>query len=154
MNEAHGANQKRCSSMHTAMLLLETIGCNDEQGRTVYVALLDVRKAFDRVWLDGLFHKLREMQMDPKLWRILKEAYQDFQCCVMVGRETSDYFQPKQGIQQGNVWSMMLYCAYNNDLLSELQQSQYGAKVGTVRYTSQTFADDLTLVALSREGLN
>ena len=50
-----GAAQPGCSSNHTTWMLRETVSANTEQGSTVYVALIDASKAFDTVWIDGLF---------------------------------------------------------------------------------------------------
>jgi hypothetical protein len=47
--------------------------------------------------------------MDPKLWRIIKNTYDDFHCAVSVGGKVSAWFIPKQGIHQGDVLSMRMY---------------------------------------------
>ena len=43
------------SCTHTAVLLQETFAANLAKYDQVYVAYFDVSKAFDRVWVDGLF---------------------------------------------------------------------------------------------------
>lgn len=48
-DDLQGCNRKQCSSLHTHLLLRETIANAREQNRTVYVCLLDVKKAFDHV---------------------------------------------------------------------------------------------------------
>ena len=55
-----GAAQMGCSSTHTTWLLRETVAANLELDSPVYVALIDAAKAFDTVWIDGLFYKLAE----------------------------------------------------------------------------------------------
>ncbi len=66
LNDLQGAAQSKTSSLHTAWLLRETIAAKQEQENTVYVALLDTTKAFDTVWVNGLFQKLNA-KMDKKL---------------------------------------------------------------------------------------
>ncbi len=155
LDDLQGAKHKHCSSIHTSLILREAIAYCTERGNTVYTALLDVKKAFDQVWINGLFYKLKQMNMDPKLWRILLDAYNDFQCCVVIGGETSQYFSPKQGIHQGDVWSMPLYCVYNNDLIKELKASLYCTYIlSNVNCTVPTFVDDLAIIALSKTALN
>lgn len=68
--------------------------------------------------------------------------------------EKSRLFTPKQGIHQGDVWSMPLYCVYNNDLIKELKTCMYSTHIAAINITCPTFVDDLTLLAWSREALN
>ena len=90
MHDQQGANRTCSSSVNTAMILKETISYNRNRGKTVYTALLDTKKAFDTVWQNGLFYKLRQYGMDRKLWRILKNVYDGFQCAVNVGGRLSE----------------------------------------------------------------
>ena len=83
-NAQQGANRVLCSSLHTSLVLQEAVAHNVAQGQTVYVTLLDTQKAFDTVWQNGLLYKLRNYKMDPKLWRIVKNSYDDFHCAVSV----------------------------------------------------------------------
>ncbi len=48
-----------CHLFFTA--LRETIAHNGERGNPVHVVVLDSRKAFDQVWVDGLFSQLYHM---------------------------------------------------------------------------------------------
>jgi len=154
MHEQQGANRKNISSLHTAMALKETIVHNRIKGKMVYVALLDTKKAFDTVWQNGLFYKLKKDGMDKKVWRILKHVYDEFQCAVNIGGRLSNWFHPQQGVHQGDVFSMKFYGTYNNGLITELAQSGHGAKIGTILCGVPTFADDVAIAALSKIALN
>ena len=50
--------QAGLSSLHSAFVLQESIANLRESNKKAFVALLDVRKAFDTVWHNGLFFKL------------------------------------------------------------------------------------------------
>ena len=65
------AFQKRCSSKDSVLVLNETMHFHNERGNKVYVMFLDVAKAFDSVWQDGLFYKLHKIGLKGKFWKIL-----------------------------------------------------------------------------------
>ena len=89
IDQRQGGNIKNCSSLHTSLLLQETIAHNTERDSTMYVAYLDTKKAFDTVWTQGLFYKLFQAGMDSKLWRVMNNYYTDFQCRIRSGNELS-----------------------------------------------------------------
>ncbi len=87
IDELQGASHEKCSSLNTSWLFRETISFNIEQASSVYVCSLDLRKAFDSVWIDGLLYRLYEIEIDSKLWRLIRELYSGAQCCVKTGIE-------------------------------------------------------------------
>ena len=83
--DLQGTDQDHCSSMHTSWILSETIACSRENGKSVYVGLLDISKAFDSVWIDGMLYQLYNTGLDGKLWRIIRSFYKDFMCSIQIG---------------------------------------------------------------------
>jgi hypothetical protein len=144
-----GAAQGKCSSTHTSLLLRETISYNLERGSTTYVALLDTQKAFDTVWVKGLFYKMFKTGMDPVIWRLLINSYEDFQCHVQIGGELSESFLAGQGVHQGAPWSMHMFERHYNDMLIELKLNM-GAQIHNVATGNPTFADDVAAVTLHK----
>ena len=55
----------------------------------VYVTFFDTKKAFDTVWIDGLFYMLYVRGVRGKLWRLLRSAYMDCLCAVLLGGKLS-----------------------------------------------------------------
>jgi hypothetical protein len=136
------------------MLLQETISCNQAKGETVYVAFLDIKKAFDTVWVKGLLYKLWKAGMSTKVWRLLNEAYTGFECAAFIAGEPGEWFVPERGVHQGAPFSMKLYQVFINDMLSELRSCIYGVWLNDVDATCPSFADDTTVCALHKMGLN
>ena len=114
------------------MVFQEAIQHIRERGRKAYVALLDVRKAFDTVWHDGLFHKLYQMGIKDHTWRLLRKWYSSSSCSVLWKGQCSRPFLINQGVKQGAILSPLLYSIYLNDLLVELQQSNLGHALRTI----------------------
>ena len=56
--------------------ILETINHMPERGSKVFSSFLDVRKAFDTVWIKGLLYKLfSEFGIRGKMWLLIKDLY-------------------------------------------------------------------------------
>ncbi len=71
IDDLQGASQEHCSSLHTNWLVRETISHYNERGSTVYVASLDVAKAFDTIWHHRFFYMLHKLGLDEKIWRLI-----------------------------------------------------------------------------------
>lgn len=151
--DIQGANQRNCSSTHTAFLLRETIAHNQEQGNTVYVGLLDTAKAFDTVWINGMLYQLYNTGIDGKLWRILKGFYEHFKCTIRIGPHFSRWFRALQGVHQGALWSMHMYEVMHNDSLKMLQSCGKGCRIDEITVCAPAFADDIAISALYKPSL-
>ena len=153
IHDLQGALQKGSSSLESTWLLREAIAHNLERNKSVFVALLDMKKAFDMIWTDGLFYKMFDTGMDGKLWRTLRDSYSGFKCCVCVNGTLSDSFNVGQSVHQGAPWSMVKFSLVFNDLINELCTSGDGVKIGGINVACPTFADDMSIVALYKTTL-
>ena len=99
--------------IEVSFLINEAISYFVEKGSKVFGCFLDVRKAFDRVWIDGLFFKLfTELGIQGKMFSIVKALYSKTQCFVYFNGSTSDKFEVLQGTGQGRILSAFMYKIY------------------------------------------
>ena len=55
-----------------------------ERGSKVFSCFLDVRKAFDTVWIDGLLFKLfSDLGINGRMWLALKDLFCDIKARVL-----------------------------------------------------------------------
>ena len=47
-----------------------------KEGKRTYAFFLDIQKAYDTVWRNGLWVKLWDMRVKGKIWRVIKEMYE------------------------------------------------------------------------------
>ena len=66
----------------------------------------------------------------------------------------SSRFIIEQGTRQGSIWSPFLYTVLIDDLLNQLNDSNYGLKINHVLLCAPTQADDIVLMSLTKNGLN
>ncbi|CAG2247073.1 unnamed protein product [Mytilus edulis] len=142
----HGA----ISALYT---LKECINVFMKSKSKLYVGFLDNEKAFDKIWHDGLFLKLKEIGVTGKLWNILFMSYKSASAHVQYNGLTSDNFSISQGVGQGRVLSSWLFSLYINDLILQLISTNCGIRIGYLNIPAILLADDTTLLSASPKGL-
>ena len=85
--------KKSVGCLEASFVISESVNRKLERSNKVFSCFLDVKKAFDTVWLDGLFFTLlTDLGVCGKMWLILKDLYTDVQGFVTYGSSTSDLF--------------------------------------------------------------
>ena len=96
--------------------LSQTLMESFSQGEHVLAAFLDVEKAFDNVWHNGLRYKIYQLDLSTKLCRWLS----DFLVGRVIQAKIEDFLPPnvypKAGVPQGSNLSQLLFLIYVNDM--------------------------------------
>ena len=136
------------SCLDASFVISESINHLIERGGKASACFLDVKKAFDTVWIDGLLYKLKyELGIDPKMWLIIKELFSNLKGQVIFNGHISSSFSTSQGSGQGRILAPFLYKVYINQLLMELCQLDIGITLLNHSLSAPSFADDMTLLA-------
>ena len=91
ISNLQGACREGFSCIHTAFSLRETVAASMEDTGKCFVAFFDVAKAFDTVWIDGLFKQMYDLGISGKTWRLLYRCYIGFKCCVKIQGTFSEW---------------------------------------------------------------
>ena len=115
-----------CSTM-----VNETTQYYIEKGsKRIYLLLLDVTKAFDKVLYKVLFDIPLKKNVCPRIVNLLYYMYSNQLCHVKWGDETSASFSISNSVKQGGVISPLLFSLYIDELFLLLKQSGLGCQVG------------------------
>ena len=150
ISQTQGACRKGQSCVHTSLILQETISKVLETNNKVFVSYFDVSKAFDTVWINGLFFKLYELGVRGKLWRLMYRTYKKRICRVRVAGNYSDWFPMHCGIHQVFFLSLTKYITFINALLVDLEASELCCTIAQIPSSPAGYADDLATATISK----
>jgi hypothetical protein len=124
----------------------------------LYAFFLDIRKAYDTVWRDGLMYKLLRKGVDGRMGRVLLQMMSNTRSRVRIASSLSSYFDITLGVGQGDPLSTFLFDVFIDDLLEELHDRPVCSKIGfgdnlQTSVADLTYADDVNAMSLQPSGL-
>ena len=117
--------------MDNVYTLNEIVQGRLREDKKTFSFFLDIQKAYDTVWHDGLWHKLWDMGVKGRMWRVIKKMYMSSRSVVLLEGEKSDLFNVDQGVAQGCSLSPILFSVFINDLLKEVEQAELGIQLSS-----------------------
>ena len=103
------------STTHQLVRILEFVGAAAHNKATSAVLMLDVAKAFDRVWHSGLMKKLIDCQIPPNLILTLRSYLSSRTFTIKYGVAASSLRPIEAGVPQGSILGPVLYLFYTYD---------------------------------------
>ena len=106
-----------------------------QEKKNTLAVWLDMEKAFDKVWKDGLRLKLRRSGVSGRMYTWISQYLHNRQARVKLQGQKSKKKVLRQGVPQGGVLSPTLFLVFIDDIVKELPRGVKGA----------IYADDLVL---------
>ncbi|KAL4219933.1 hypothetical protein ACF0H5_020345 [Mactra antiquata] len=150
LTDAQFGFRKGRSTTDAAFILHSVINKILSEKQRLYCCMIDLKRAFDSVYLNGLWLKLFNLGIDGKFLRIIRDMYSQVKVCVKGCKSFSDFFYCTIGLKQGESLSPLLFALFINDLELYLQQdSKCGLQLNDITLILMLFADDMVLFANS-----
>ena len=125
-----------------------------EYGNDLYVCYIDFEKAFDRVRWDKMMKVLKELSVDWKDRRMIKDLYMRQEAVVRLESGDTEPGVIGRGVRQGCPLSPLLFSIYAESMMKDaLRDIEEGVTVGGRLLQDVRFADDQAMVSSTNEGL-
>jgi hypothetical protein len=152
VDEQAGFRMRR-STVDQTFILSELIRARRKKGLKTYCAFLDIKKAYDKVWRDGLWKRLIEVGITGKMWRVLHNLYSVVESCVLVGADRTEWFSLDAGLRQGCILSPILFAVFIDGLARAVKAAGTKQTLADLNVSILLFADDLVLIGHNRQDL-
>ena len=90
--------------------------------RKLYVAFIDVEKAFDSI-SRKLWPILLKNGITGRLYKYVRSMYENVKARIRCGAKFTDYIKCTRGVKQGDVCSPVLFSLFINDLVRSWEVS-------------------------------
>ncbi|MCG8048538.1 MAG: reverse transcriptase domain-containing protein [Candidatus Thiodiazotropha endolucinida] len=109
------------STVNQLLEIYHTILESLDKGKEIKFIFCDVSKAFDKVWHDGLLHKLQKYGIGGNLLEWFKSYLSDRKQRVINEGYKSQWDATSAGVPQGSVLGPYLFLLYINDIVDSIQ---------------------------------
>ena len=121
LHEGQGGFRLGRSCINNIFHLMNWFRAALERVNPLMAFLLDIKKANDAVWRDGLWYKMWEMGIKAKMWRMVRSLYANNRS-IFWKASLQNLFSINQGVAQDCTLLLTLLLIYINGLLYEIKK--------------------------------
>ena len=141
------------STTHCTWLASEVVQQLLRDGVNPIVTVLDCSKAFDKCKFSLLFNRLLDKGLPPVVVRVMAFIYMEQYGWVKWGDARSSMMAISNGTRQGAILSPLFWAIYADPMLKCLRNLGLGAHVAGLFVGAVCYADDVLLVAPTRNAM-
>nr|KAG5697688.1 hypothetical protein BaRGS_000573 [Batillaria attramentaria] len=122
LNNTQSAFRKNRSTEDQLVFLAQEIENAYQKRKKTLAVFIDLTKAFDKVWRDGLLLKLLRKHVGGRMFSWIQDFLQHRTARVRLDGHTSHRVRLQQGVPQGGVISTTLFIVFIDDITDRLSR--------------------------------
>ena len=114
---------------------------------------LDVTKAYDKAWLDGILYNLYNRGVTGPTWNMIRKFNLNLKAEIKTNHGLTRPIQIRDSIRQGGVLSVLLYAAIMDEISTETMKENLGIQIKNqnTKVGCMLWMDDVVLISDNRE---
>lgn len=112
--------KKYHSTSHALLKFQNDVISNLRIGKCTIAVSLDIEKAFDHAYHDGIIFKMINIGFDPIIIKLVQNFFTNRKFCVQLQNEYSEFSEINCGVPQGSILAPHLYNIFIHDFPHEL----------------------------------
>ena len=150
ISDMQGGGKKGANTVDHILALKEA----SRKGKNIYIAFLDVTKAYDKAWAEGIMFVMEKQGIKDKLWETIKHLNEDLEAYIETKHGNTRQIKLKDNIRQGGVLSVIMYATMMDEIAKEIQKRNLGIDMGTdQKLGCLLWMDDVALISQNKEEL-
>ena len=129
ISDAQAGGRGGRSTVDHLLILKEIIRKKKEKKRPLFIAFLDVTKAYDKAWSDGIMHSMHESGLTGPTWNIVRKLNQNLTARIKTKDGLTREISIKDSIRQGGVLSVIEYADVMDKIAKEIYKLNLGIKI-------------------------
>ena len=148
--------RKGNSVLDNIYILREIMRIYNNKKHELFLCFLDLSKAFDSIPTTRLKKKLQSILPESKVLSTIMNILDNKTYQVLYDGKTTESFQLRNGIPQGDSMSPILFNLYINDLLDRFEENENNndpVNIENMKISILIYADDILLLSQSQHGM-
>lgn len=153
LSEEQAGFRKDRSTVQQILILRLLAEKAKRSGTKIYNCFVDFQKAFDTIKHKIIWMVLKSYGVDNKVITLLQQIYGKSRSAVRIGTDIGEWFQSSVGTRQGDPLSPLLFVAYLERIMDQINLNNDGISVNGTNINNLRFADDIDLLCKNHTSL-
>ena len=149
ISEYQGGGRKNIGTRDHIVVLSSLIEKHKKNKVPLHMVFLDVEKAFDKAWFDGILHLLMERGLDQKNTSYLKELNRGYHVSIKTPHGVTKLVSCEDVLKQGSVLSPIQFGMSTDEIANQLEKADLGAVLGERKIPCTLWVDDIQCANLN-----